>query len=119
VVPIPYAKSYRSTVTGRAPKFVVCDQCGLEYVYILEAEGTGEGTSLLFLDNEGAKARSNAEAEAQMRATLEQACAVVPCPRCFRVQQHMIPKARAEYHPWLKKLAFWGLVLAPILCFFA
>jgi hypothetical protein len=110
---------YWATATGRAPKVVLCEQCGMEYVYVLEATGKGQGTSMLFLDNEGAEARSQAAAEAQMLYTLEHDCAVVPCPGCAHVQQHMIPKARATRCLWMKKVAFWGALLAPMFCFFA
>jgi hypothetical protein len=101
VVLIPYAVSYTATARGSTPKLVKCEQCDYEYVYIISATVTGEGTSFLFLDNEGARARSRGEAEAGLVSRLERDIAVVPCPECGHIQQHMVPLACGQRHGWM------------------
>jgi hypothetical protein len=105
MVPIPYGLTFRTTVTGRVPKAVHCEECGLDYVYLLEATEEGRGTSFLFTDNEGAQERSESGAAALLAVSLGHGCAVVPCPGCGRVQQHMIPEARRLRHRWMFKAA--------------
>src|SRR5262249_47581424 len=87
MVPIPYALTYKTTLRGRVPKLVRCEKCSFEYVYLLEMTVAGEGTSLLFLDNEGARQRSAAQAESALQQNLAQGCEVVPCPACGLVQE--------------------------------
>jgi hypothetical protein len=114
VVLIPYAMSYRSTVEGRILKEVRCELCGLEYVYVLICQAEGQGTSMLFLDNEGAQARARQGAEEQLRANLAGGCAVVPCPECGHVQEHMVPQARRLHRAWMKKVAVGAFIVAGI-----
>jgi hypothetical protein len=115
MVPIPYALTYKTTLRGHVPKLVQCEQCGQEYVYLLEQTVVGQGTSFLFLDNQGAQERSAAQAEAALRKGLEEGCEVVPCPACGRVQQHMIPRARQLRHRWMLRIAIGLLAAAGVI----
>ncbi len=115
---IPVGLKYDVTLTGRVPKLVRCEQCGHEYVYLLEGTAAGHGSSPLFLDNEGARNRAYETAHVFLDATLRDDCAVVPCARCGHVQAHMLPKARQQYRRWmftagLYLLALGGIVAAP------
>jgi hypothetical protein len=56
VVPIPYARTYTTTVTGSVLKIAQCENCRTPYGYDVSAVVSGSGTSFLFLDNEGARA---------------------------------------------------------------
>jgi ribosomal protein S26 len=102
-VPIPYAARYTATAHGSVPKFVRCEQCGQEYVYTLGATAQGAATSLLFLDDAGADARSRAAAEAAVAAALRGRCGVVPCPSCGHVQPDMVAVARARRYGWMRR----------------
>jgi hypothetical protein len=113
--PIPYAKTYRTTLRGTIPKLVQCEQCAFEYVYMLEATAVGEGTSLFFLNSEGARQRSTAQAEALLQQNLNQGCEVVPCPACGTVQQHMLCRARQLHCRWMRMGAFLAFALAGFL----
>ncbi len=42
---IPYAVTYKTTLSGRTPKLVSCAKCGFEYVYLLKVTVDGEGTA--------------------------------------------------------------------------
>jgi hypothetical protein len=64
---IPYAVTYTSTVKARLTKSMACESCRTEYIYIMERQACGQGTNMLFLDNAGASARAQAQAENLVR----------------------------------------------------
>lgn len=74
--------NYTATVRGRVLKLVPCESCKAEYVYVLEREGVGAGTSVYGLYAE--TAQDNAESGAQ--EVLDQYLAndfdPIPCPMC-------------------------------------
>jgi uncharacterized protein (DUF697 family) len=111
---IPYAMSYNSTVRGRAVKQVTCEGCRLEYVYMVERTGSGEGTSVLFLDNEGAAGRAEQAAVREVEQKLAEAVDVVPCPGCGRVQLHMFARAARDRYGWCTTAAVAAVVVAVI-----
>jgi hypothetical protein len=108
---IPYAQSYTATVRGRFPKFVKCVVCELDYVYLIEREAKGEGTSLLFLDNTGASERAGARAQEALMRKIEKEVDIVPCPACGTIQPDMAQQSRRDRHRWLFIL---GMVFLPI-----
>src|SRR5437879_562592 len=116
MVPIPYARSYYATARGRFPKLVQCEECGFEYVYFLTATAGGEGTSLFFLDNQGAKERAHRSAEAKLADRLLSSVGVVPGPRCGQIQTHMLAEARRMHLSWMRAawipLLLVGMLLA-------
>jgi hypothetical protein len=57
---IPYAQTYTATIRARAMKAVTCEECRLEYLYMVERTGTSEGTSLLFWITRGLRLGLNA-----------------------------------------------------------
>jgi hypothetical protein len=92
---------YTSTASGAVLKLVRCEQCAAEYVYQMQRTATGGGTSLLFLDNEGAADRAAARAEQSLQRKLERGVDLVPCPACGWYQQTMFVKARRQYRRWM------------------
>jgi hypothetical protein len=109
---IPYALTYTTSLRGRVAKEVNCDQCGFDYVYFFERAVAARGTSLFFLDNKGAKERSSERAESYLQNQLDQGCAVIPCPECGAVQQHMLPIARHERYKWMRAAGIAALIVA-------
>jgi hypothetical protein len=105
---IPYAREYSATLAGSVLKLVLCENCGVEYVYRLERTAMGSGTSMLFLDNQGARARAAHQADDRLRALLAHEVEAVPCPDCGWYQRSMIPKARSDHAHWMVTA---GLVL--------
>lgn len=77
-MPIPYALERTASATGRRPKFVACEKCGTEYVYLMERKGSGSGTSFLFLDNAGAKERAQQIARVSVYKQLEEGQDPIP-----------------------------------------
>src|SRR4051812_28783971 len=70
---------YKCTVSGSIWKIVDCEQCQQVYVYPMTREVTGEGTSLYFLNNQGAKETAESEARSGLACVLEEDCDAVPC----------------------------------------
>ena len=70
---IPVGRTYTSTMTGSATKVTTCESCHEEYVYQVERKASGEGSSVMFLDNEGATDRAERAAEKSLRKALERA----------------------------------------------
>src|SRR5216110_1925556 len=109
---IPIGQKYTCTVSGRVVKNVTCVHCNCQYVYVMKREVSGEGTSLLWADNSGAKQRAAESANEMLAKKLEKDCDYVGCPDCGNYQPNMIRKKRirrfwAVFGPWL------------ILCFIA
>lgn len=93
MIPIPIVVTeYTATLHGRTCKCVPCGHCGTEYVYVLEREGVGAGTSFYLLNEDGAQEQAKAGAEEALRSYLENDFDPVPCPSCGHYQRYMFPK---------------------------
>jgi hypothetical protein len=92
---------YTATLHGRVLKLVPCGSCSTEYVYVLEREGTGVGTSVYSLNDEGARDNAASAAEESLREYLENDFDPVPCPVCGHYQRYMFPKLYKPRSPWL------------------
>jgi hypothetical protein len=72
MVPIPvFWTKYTATMQGRALKVVPCENCSTEYVYILEREASGVGTSVYMLNNKGAAGHAQSAASDTLKEILE------------------------------------------------
>src|SRR5437870_5193507 len=88
-------KSYTVTAKGSAVREVHCANCGADFVYLMERNISGHGSSPYFLNNSGAAKR----AEASAKKHLEEAMAeqdVVACPGCGWYQPAMIKQVRKK-----------------------
>ena len=112
---IPYAMSYSATRQGIVLREVTCEFCTAEFVYALSREATGEGTSLLFLNNQGAEQEATRAAEAELAKKLENDIDPVPCPKCGLYQSAMVDIVRSSQHGWLLLIA----ILCPLVSFIA
>lgn len=102
---------YTATLNGRVLKLVPCENCSTEYVYFLEREGTGVGTSVYALNDEGARDNAASAAEESLREYLENDFDPVPCPVCGHYQRYMFPKLYKPRSPWL------ALILLAVMVF--
>jgi hypothetical protein len=70
---------------------VTCEECGTQYVYVLEREARVYGFSSI-LDHLTGRAQQQAEefAERALERKLRLACDVAPCPKCGHVQRDMV-----------------------------
>src|SRR5829696_6431955 len=94
---IPIGTDYRSTMSATVTKHVTCENCSCSYTYEMTRSATGQGTSVLWLDNEGAESRAQERAAKSLERQLRTGCDLVPCPDCGWVQRDMAPRVRARH----------------------
>src|SRR4051794_22261082 len=109
---IPYALTYTVTLTASTTKKVVCEKCGHLYCYEAKRKASGEGMSLLFLDNRGARTRAESYAADDLQMRLQKAIEAVPCPECGWYQEHMVAKARGRDRGLMKELGLVATVVS-------
>lgn len=97
---IPIGQTSTATVTGRMCKFCQCEGFTTEYVYVVERTAQGSGSSLLFLDNDGARNRASERAEKNLEAELEKAVDTVACPKCGWLQAAMVAAEKGRRLGW-------------------
>jgi hypothetical protein len=83
---------YTATEHGHRLKFVPCENCSTEYVYLLEREAVGARTSMYTPSDEGAARHARAAAHDTLASVLENDFDPVPCPSCGHYQRYMFPK---------------------------
>jgi hypothetical protein len=102
MIPIPVVwTKYTATLRGRVLKLVPCEDCSTEYVYVLEREGQGVGTSVYRTNDEGAQEHAATAAADTLREYLENDFDPVPCPACGHYQRYMVPKLYEATPSWL------------------
>ncbi len=109
---IPYGMTYTSTVRAQIPMLVYCEGCGLEYVYVMTRTAQGQGSSLLFLNNEGARGQASDVARKELMHKLRTHFDAVPCPACGQYQEHMIPRVRQQHRRWMVMAGIYALLLS-------
>lgn len=114
LIPIPHSLSYTATAAGTVVRRVRCEKCDGEYGYRMLCETKGSGTSVLFLDNAGAKARAGDRAVANLSQALETAEEAVPCPACGWYQQRMVPLLRRRYGRTARRIGYGLLWAVPV-----
>jgi hypothetical protein len=97
---------YTTTKQGSIAKFVCCEACSHEYVYILSRKSVGKALSVLGLHDGEAATRSERNAESALRERLEKGCDPVPCPQCGWYQPPMVVRVRQLRLRWMKDAAF-------------
>lgn len=100
LIPV-YWTEYTTTLRGRVLKFVPCEGCSTEYVYALEREGEGVGTSLYLMNEGGAEDHAASAAEDTLQQYLENDFDPVPCPVCGHYQRYMFPKLYEGGPTWV------------------
>lgn len=103
---------------GRTPKFVRCEDCGNDYVYMLERSVTAQGSTLLG-DEASLRAQLEGEARNKLERVLAMECDPIPCPICGHIQKYMYREARRQRWLWSRLISRWCLVLTPVFCLLA
>src|SRR5262245_34352091 len=103
--------NYTATVRGRVLKLVPCENCGTEYVYVLEREGVGAGTSVYGLHDDTAQQNAESGAQEALGQYLTNDFDPVPCPACGHYQAFMFPKLIETRSPWPVAAALAALVV--------
>ncbi len=110
-MPIFWAKQYTATAQGSRLKFVPCEHCSVEYVYVIEREATGAGVSVYTLNNQGATDKASVEAGLMLSDILENDFDPVPCPVCGHYQRYMFPKLLGNTGAWVRLVLLVVLAL--------
>lgn len=104
--------NYTATIQGRILKLVACENCSTEYVYVLEREGIGSGTSVYGIHEESALGNAESGAEEILEQYLTNDFDAVPCPNCGHYQRYMFPKLIDTRSPWPVMAAIATLIAA-------
>ncbi len=108
MIPIPvFWTQYTATRKGRCLKFVPCENCSTEYVYIMEREASGVGTSVYLMNEQVASNHALSSSAELLQSVLENDFDLVPCPRCGHYQRYMFPRL-------LQKKGIGILALVPV-----
>ncbi len=110
IIPI-FWKQYTATAEGSRVKFVPCEHCSVEYVYVIEREAMGSGTSMYMLNNEGAADRAASAAGETLSNVLENDFDPIPCPECGHYQRYMFPKLLGNTGLWVRLVLLVVIVL--------
>jgi hypothetical protein len=106
--------NYTASVRGRVLKLVPCENCRTEYVYVLEREGVGAGTSVYGLYDETAHDNAQSGAQEALEQYLANDFDPVPCPACGHYQPFMFPKLIEMRSLWAAAAAVATLVVAVV-----
>jgi hypothetical protein len=79
-------KPHSSERTGTALKEVRCEECGLEYVYLLKRS--------VAIPVGGSNSEADARAGARLAALLREGVDLAPCPSCGRYQAEMVEREK-------------------------
>lgn len=109
---VVFLTEYTTTRERQVLKFVPCEHCATEYVYVMKREAVGSGTSVQFLNDEGAQQNALTGSEETLRSYLENDFDPVPCPVCGHYQRYMFPKLYPGSSAWisLTRLAMFAAV---------
>ncbi|WP_020472597.1 hypothetical protein [Zavarzinella formosa] len=115
---IPIGIRHTAKLSGKSLKFVTCEKCRLEYVYVVNGSGVGSDSNILFL-NPLAEEKARWEAEADLKRTLAGKIKEVPCPACGQVQENMLALARNRKFGHSLDMAGLAIITGRILAGFA
>ena len=109
-MPIYAAKTFTANVSGRALKSVKCEMCGMEYRYELVRTGFGKGTAPYFIGQTWAAERAHAAAEKNLAKRLNNDAEMVPCPKCFWVNQDLVNRYRKSQYGSISTFAIFFII---------
>ena len=94
------ATIYSSAQILCAIKDVTCENCQARFAYEMVRRGTGEGTSIYGLDNQGAADRAAERAQLAIQKLLVEGEDFVACPACGHFQESMVDRNATRYWYW-------------------
>lgn len=118
---IPVGNKYTSTLSGSALKHVTCSYCGCQFVYQMKREASGEASSFLWLNNNGASYKATKIANENLSSKLQEEIDARSCPDCGMYQENMVQKLKRNAWNDVFSVAFSfgiiGVILAVIVFF--
>jgi hypothetical protein len=107
-----HIEQFLATAKGREFKFVGCENCRIEYVYLLARVAEGTANTVMFIERAETQELAISRADAELRRSLSLGQDPVPCPSCGWYQQSMVPLVRAAYMAWMRFVGILILYLA-------
>jgi hypothetical protein len=102
MIPIPvFWTEYTAKAEGRILKLVTCEKCTTEYVYVMQRESVGAGTSFYHLNDGGAANHATSAADETLSDVLKNDFDPIPCPSCGHYQRFMFPKLVGNTGLWV------------------
>ena len=109
---------YTATAQGDRQKFVRCEHCSVEFVYVMQREATGAfnqadmfaGESMI-TNNDSAVAQAKSAAVETLASVLDNDFDTVPCPACGCYQRYMFPKLLGNTGLWVRLLLLAVIVI--------
>lgn len=98
---------------GQELKFVACENCRVEFVYLLARHAEGWATGVMFLDGDAPR-RAVRQANEELCRALAQDQDPVPCPACGWYQKYMVPLVRAQHRGWMSVIGVFLLYAAAL-----
>jgi hypothetical protein len=111
---IPVGTTYTSTLEATFVRRFTCTHCGFESLAKVRSRGEGQGTSPLWLREQGAKDAASAEALRKAEEAADELVALAECPSCERHDEGA--RSGAAMGAWLGGLGLG--VLCAALCYF-
>jgi hypothetical protein len=101
------------TAKGQEFKAVTCENCRVEFVYLLTRHVEGWATGVMFLDGD-APNQAARQASAELCHALPRDQDPVPCPACGWYQKSMLPLIRAQHWGWMSVAGVFVLYVAAL-----
>jgi hypothetical protein len=103
------------SVSRTVPRHVRCEHCGAEYVYELTRTGIGQAGHGFEKDEATIHKWAVEAAFADLTKELDTGAEAVPCPACYKYQQHMTAAARKLEWGWVRGMGGWLLGALPVI----
>lgn len=93
-MPIFVGKEITTSIAGQRVETIICEKCGKAFYYELTRVGIGKGSAPYFIAQKSASNRAVAAAERDLSKRLDQEAELVPCPKCYWVNQDLVDRYR-------------------------
>lgn len=87
-------QSVSAKAAGCTVKRIVCEHCGVAYIYQLRRKATGTAQSYMFMGRINKKQAAEIAAQRKLQKVLAQGIDPVPCPECGKLQGEMLRLVR-------------------------
>src|SRR5688500_5784881 len=120
-MPVFVAKEITATLAGGRLETVTCEKCGTRFHYQLTRVGVGKGSAPYLVGQGAASDRAAGAAERDLAKRLAREAELVPCPKCYWVNQDLVERYRQRRYrraPLLIVILVGaGIVAGPIVAF--
>ncbi len=117
-----YSREYRSTSIGVRIVEVTCEKCAAVYFYELARVGKGAVSAPYAIGSDTAAQKSTDLAEANLNQRLTDESELVPCPKCFWINEELVTGyRRGQYRGWTKfalGVGFFGTLISLLMAWF-